>query len=241
MANVLVIGPHPDDQEIGMGGTIALLAAQGHNVLLADMTDGCPTPVGDRPTRLAEAHAALAELSPPDRPLRRVLLDLPNRRVEHTLHARHLVAGLIRAHQASIVFCPHPQDAHPDHLATTRIVEDARFDAKLTKIDMPVPPGFAAIGPPIYPKWLFYYYCSHLRRVPDPSFIVDTSSTHERKVRAVLAYASQFVHNEKNRSVVDWLAAEDRFLGSRIGARAGEGFWTREPLGLTSLDSIVAF
>lgn len=241
MANILVIGPHPDDQEIGMGGTIALLAAQGHNVLIADMTDGCPTPVGDRPTRLAEAQAALTHLSPPGRPLRRVLLDLPNRRVEHTLHARHLVAGLIRAHQASIVFCPHPQDAHPDHLATTRIVEDARFDAKLTKVDMPVPPGFDTIGPPIYPTWLFYYYCSHLRRVPDPAFIINTTSTHEAKVRAVLAYESQFVHNHKNRSVVDWLAAEDRFLGSRIGARAGEGFWTREPLGLSSLDSLAAF
>ena len=42
MARVLIIGPHPDDQEIGMGGTIALLHAQGHDVLIGDMTDGCP-------------------------------------------------------------------------------------------------------------------------------------------------------------------------------------------------------
>jgi bacillithiol biosynthesis deacetylase BshB1 len=234
MANILVIGPHPDDQEIGMGGTIALLAAQGHNVLLGDMTDGCPTPVGDRPTRLAEAAEAAKILN-----VRRVLLDLPNRRVQHTIEARHMVAGLIRAHQAAIVFCPHPEDAHPDHLATTRIVEDARFDAKLTKVEMPVPPGYSSIGPPLYPKWLFYYYCSHLRRVPDPSFIVDTTTTHEAKVRAVLAYKSQFVENEKNRGVVDWLAAEDRFMGSRIGTRAGEAFWTREPMGLGSLGGMV--
>jgi N-acetylglucosamine malate deacetylase 1 len=234
MANILVIGPHPDDQEIGMGGTIALLAAQGHDVLLCDMTDGCPTPVGDRPTRLAEAAEAAKVLG-----VKRVLLDLPNRRVQHTLEARHTVAGLIRAHQATIVFCPHPEDAHPDHLATTRIVEDARFDAKLTKIEMPVPPGFGTIGPPLYPKWLFYYYCSHLRRMPDPTFLIDTSATHEAKVRAVLAYRSQFIDNEKNRSVVEWLAAEDRFLGSRIGTRAAEGFWTREPLGLTGLSGIL--
>lgn len=235
MARILIIGPHPDDQEIGMGGTIALLHAQGHDVLLADMTDGCPTPVGDRPTRLAEAQAAAAELGG----VRRVLLDLPNRRVQHTLEARHLVAGLIRAHQASMVFCPHPEDAHPDHVATTRIVEDARFDAKLTKVDMPTPPGFAGIGPPIYPKWLFYYYCSHLRSVPSPSFIVDTTTTHEKKIRSVLAYKSQFVDNKKNRGVVDWLGAEDRFMGSRIGARAGEAFWTREPVGLTSLAGLL--
>lgn len=231
MARILIIGPHPDDQELGMGGTIALLHAQGHDVLLADMTDGCPTPVGDRPTRLAEAAEAAQALGG----VKRVLLDLPNRRVQHSLETRHLVAGLIRAHQASIVFCPHPEDAHPDHVATTRIVEDARFDAKLTKVDMPTPPGFASIGPPIYPKWLFYYYCTHLRSVPSPSFIVDTSATHERKIASVLAYRSQFVENEKNRGVVDWLKAEDRFIGSRIGATAGEAFWTREPVGLTSL------
>ena len=234
MAKILVIGPHPDDQEIGMGGTIALLIAQGHDVLLCDMTDGCPTPVGDRPTRLAEAAEAAKVLG-----VKRVLLDLPNRRVQHTLEARHMVAGLIRAHQATIVFCPHPEDAHPDHLATTRIVEDARFDAKLTKVEMPVPPGFAEIGPPLYPKWLFYYYCSHLRRMPDPTFLIDTTTTHESKIRAILAYKSQFVDHAKNRDVVEWLRAQDLYLGSRIGCKAAEGFFTKEPLGLTGLSSVL--
>ncbi len=221
-----------------MGGTIALLAAQGHDVLIADVTDGCPTPLGDRPTRLSEAAAAARELSPPGKPLRRVLLDLPNRRVQHTLEARHLVAGLIRAHQAEIIFCPHPEDAHPDHIATTRIVEDARFDAKLTKVEMPVPPGFDSIGPPVYPKWIFYYYCSHLRAVPSPSFVIDTSSTFEAKLRSLRAYRSQFVDNEKNRQVLVWLEAQDRYMGSRIGAAAGEAFFTKEPLGLGSISSI---
>ena len=59
MANILVVGPHPDDQEIGMGGTIARLAHQGHNILLCDVTDGSPTPRGDRASRLVEARAAL--------------------------------------------------------------------------------------------------------------------------------------------------------------------------------------
>lgn len=234
MAKILIIGPHPDDQEIGMGGTIALLVSQGHDVLLCDMTDGCPTPVGDRPTRLAEAAEAAKVLG-----VKRVLLDLPNRRVQHTLEARHIVAGLIRAHQATIVFCPHPEDAHPDHLATTRIVEDARFDAKLTKVEMPVPSGFTEIGPPLYPKWLFYYYCSHLRRMPDPTFLIDTTTTHEAKIRAILAYKSQFVDHAKNRDVVEWLRAQDLYLGSRIGTKAAEGFYTKEPLGLTGLSSVL--
>ena len=55
MANIIVVGPHPDDQELGMGGTIARLAEQGHDVLLLDMTDGEPTPHGSREMRAREA------------------------------------------------------------------------------------------------------------------------------------------------------------------------------------------
>jgi LmbE family N-acetylglucosaminyl deacetylase len=130
-----------------MGGTIALLAEQGHNILLLDITDGSPTPHGDRATRLPEAEAARKALCPPQHlidagkafPVKRLLLDLPNRMVEHTVENRHKVAGVYRAHQAQIIFAPHWEDAHPDHLAVTKIAADARFDAKLTKIDMPRP------------------------------------------------------------------------------------------------------
>lgn len=242
--NILVIGPHPDDQEIGMGGTIARLAAQGHDVLLLDLTDGSPTPHGDRASRLVEAERARAALSPSvdaagSKPVRRVLLDLPNRTLTHSIEARHKIAGVIRAHQAQVLFMPHPEDAHPDHIAATRLGEDARFDAKLTKIEMPVPPGYSSVGPPIYPKWCFYYYCSHLRSVPSPSFIVDTTGYAERKYASLRAYATQFLVNPTNAKVIEWIQAEDRFFGSRIGAETGEAFWTREPLGLGSLDGLV--
>jgi bacillithiol biosynthesis deacetylase BshB1 len=234
MANVLVIGPHPDDQELGMGGTIARLASQGHDVLLLDVTDGCPTPRGDRPTRLAEAAEAAKELSGPGKTIRRVLLDLPNRRVVHSIESRHAIAGVIRAHQASVLFIPHPEDAHPDHLAVTRNAEDARFDAKLTSLSLPGDLG----KPPLYPRWVFYYYCSHLRKVPDPSFIMDISGFEERKARAIAAYKSQFAQNPLNVQVPEWIAAADRYFGSRIGTGAGEPFWCREPLGLTGLDGL---
>jgi LmbE family N-acetylglucosaminyl deacetylase len=235
LANILVIGPHPDDQELGMGGTIALLASNGHDVLLLDVTDGCPTPRGDRPTRLAEAAEAAKELSPPGgKPVRRHLLDLPNRRVVHSIEARHAVAGVIRAHQASVLFIPHPEDAHPDHIAVTRIAEDARFDAKLTGLPLPGDLG----RPPLYPRWVFYYYCSHLRRVPDPSFIMDTSSFANPKTRAIAAYRSQFADNPANVKVPEWIAAADRYFGSRIGTMAGEPFYCKEPLGLRGLEGL---
>lgn len=234
MANVIVFAPHPDDAEIGMGGAIALLARQGHRVLIVDATDGCPTPVGDRATRLAEAEEARRILSHDDNRVERVLLDLKNREVSHTLAGRHAFAGQIRAHQAHIVFAPHPLDAHPDHTAVTRMAEDARFDAKLTGVSMPGDNG----RPPIYPRWFFYYYCSHLRRVPDPSFIIDTSAHAEQKRRSLEAYRSQFVDNPAGRDLPARLSAQDAFFGSRIAAAAGEPFFTHEPLGLGGLEGL---
>lgn len=224
--SILVVAAHPDDAEIGMGGTIARLAQQGHEVLICDMTDGSPTPRGDRASRLVEAREALAALQPtmtgpvgpvgPARPIRRILLNLPNRTLEHSIATRHALAGVMRMCRAQVVFVPHWEDAHPDHIAATRIAEDARFDAKLTRVDMPVPPlvpewadlapealregrdggGGVVVGvvsrEPIYPQWMFYYDISHLRRAIVPSFCMDITGFESAKQRSVRAYRSQF-------------------------------------------------
>ncbi|MFG0327416.1 MAG: PIG-L deacetylase family protein [Phycisphaerales bacterium JB037] len=250
MARVLVVGPHPDDQELGMGATIARLAQQGHEVLLLDVTNGEPTPFGDPATRRAEALRAAEILSPDPakfpgaRPVRRLLLGLPNRFVTHDIESRHAVAGVIRAHQAEIIFTPYFEDAHPDHLAVTRIVQDARFDAKLSKIDMPTPvdgwTGEAhAVGDPLYPRWLFYYYATHLRWVADPNFLIDATGFVAQKIESIRAYHTQFVLPEKNRRVVEWVEAAATYFGSRIGTDAAEPFYTKEPIGLGGLDSLV--
>ncbi len=241
---ILVAGPHPDDQELGMGGAIARLAAQGHDVLLLDVTDGEPTPHGDHDTRAKEAAEAARILSKDcEKPIKRLLLGLPNRTVEHTIEARHKVAGVIRAWQADMIFTPFFEDAHPDHRAVTRIVEDARFDAKLTKIDMPTPTDAwtgesMPLGDPVYPKWLFYYYATHLRWVANPSFVLDITGQVETKIASIKAYHTQFVLPEKNRRVVEWVEASATYFGSRIGTEAGEPFFTKEPVGLASLDAL---
>jgi bacillithiol biosynthesis deacetylase BshB1 len=245
MTNVLVVGPHPDDQELGMGGTIARLAEQGHDVLLLDMTNGEPTPYGDPETRALEAQAAAEALSPdpaafPEgKPVRRVHLGLRNRFVEHTIEARHAVAGVIRAHRAEILFVPYFEDAHPDHIAVTRIAEDARFDAKLTGLEMPTPKGLTP-GKPCHPRWLFYYYCTHLRITPQPTFVFDVTGCEAKKEAAILAYHSQFVANRKNRPVVEWVMNATQFVGSRIGTAAGEPFFAREPVGMAGLSALPA-
>jgi len=226
MANILAVGPHPDDQELGMGGTVIRLAQQGHRVLLLDITNGEPTPMGS-PAQREKEWTAAAELMG----VERRLLGLTNREVMHTLAARHAVAGVIREHQADIIFVPYEQDAHPDHRAVTRIVEDARFDAKLSNIDLP--------GEPCYPKWLFYYYATHLRWVADPSFCLDITEQMDTKEAAIKAYESQFVWPEKNRRVVEWVREFNGYMGSRIGVRYAEPFFTKEPLGLSSLGGLL--
>jgi len=232
--NILVVGPHPDDQELGMGGTVARLASQGHHVLVLDMTNGEPTPHGSVAQREIEWTAALEVLNRQAAhggKVTRRLLGLKNREVEHTLEARHAMAGVIREHQANMIFLPFDQDAHPDHRAVTRIVEDARFDAKLTKTDLP--------GEPIYPKWMIYYYCTHLRWVVDPSFCLDITEQMDLKEDSIKAYETQFVIPEKNRRVVEFVREMNGYMGSRIGVRYAEPFFTKEPLGLSSLDGLV--
>jgi bacillithiol biosynthesis deacetylase BshB1 len=224
MASILVIGPHPDDQELGMGGSIARLASQGHRVHLVDMTNGEPTPLGTPEKRAAESAAAAKILG-----IGRTLVGLPNRQVVHSIEARHKVAAVIRVHRPDWIFLPFPIDAHPDHVAVTRIGEDARFDAKLTKSDIP--------GDPWYPKRIIYYYCTHLRMNFQPTFCLDISGQIDTKIAAVLAYDSQFVANKS--PVTEMVKTLNGYFGGRIGTAYAEPFFTYEALGFSGLDQLI--
>ena len=224
--NIVVAAPHPDDAELGMGGTIARLVTEGHRVLILDLTDGEPTPYGTPQRRAAESAAADAILG-----CERRNLGLPNRALVHSLSARHAVANVLRTFRCEILFAPHPDDTHPDHLAATRIVEDARFDAKLTKC--------ALEGEAIHPRRLIHYYCTHLRAMPDPTFALDISPWRANKRAAILAYPSQVTDHAPNRARVSTIEARDAFVGSRIGVEAAEPFWCRELLGVTSLAALL--
>src|SRR4051812_6677178 len=219
MASILVFGPHPDDQELGMGGTVAKLVKQGHKVHLVDMTNGEPTPFGSVETRAKESAVAAKVLG-----VGRTLVGLKNREVVHNIEARHRVAAVIRAHRPDWIFVPYPVDAHPDHVAVTRICEDARFDAKLSKTDIP--------GDPWYPKRVIYYFCTHLRMSFQPTFCVDVSDTIEVKARAVAAYKTQFGHQM---AVLDMVNNISAYFGGRIGPAHAEPFFTHEVLGLGGL------
>ncbi len=225
MATILVVGPHPDDQELGMGGSIVKLARQGHRVHLLDVTNGEPTPRGSPEIRAREAAAAAKIMG-----VERTLLGLPNRFVEHTIENRHKMAAAYRQIRPDWIFLPYPIDAHPDHVAVTRIGEDARFDAKLTK--MPSIPG-----EPCYPKRIIYYFCTHLRMDFKPTFCLDISDTIDIKLQAIRAYESQMV--QINSDVPEMVKTMNGYFGGRIGTKYAEPFFTYEALGFGGLDQLI--
>jgi bacillithiol biosynthesis deacetylase BshB1 len=224
MASILVIGPHPDDEELGMGGTIARLVEQGHRVHLVDMTTGEPTPLGSPEIRQRESAAAAKILG-----VERTQVGLINRQVTHDLASRHKLAAIIRVHKPNIIFLPFPLDAHPDHVAVTRIGEDARFDAKLSKSDIP--------GEPWYPKRIIYYFCTHLLLSFQPTFCIDITGQMQKKFAAVAAYESQFTWNKSK--VPEMLKILNGYFGGRIGTEYAEPFFTHEVLGLSGLNEVI--
>lgn len=124
-----------------------------------------------------------------------------------------------------LVFAPHPDDVELG-MAAMRLIEDARFDAKLTKTDIPEQPH--------HPEKIIYYYCTHLRLHVDPSFVVDVSSAYPRKTAALEAYESQFFVSRGSDAgkVPDLIRLRDRYFGGRIGIEFGEPFRTHELVGL---------
>lgn len=227
--DVLVIAPHPDDAELGMGGAILKLKAEGKKVGILDLTSGEPTPFGSLEKRAAETAAATEILGIDWRDN----LGLPNRSLEPTLAAREKLASAIRLLRPKWLFAPYWEDAHPDHLAATQLVDAARFWAKLSKTDMP--------GEPFHPQRIYNYYCVHLKMTPQPAFVLDISEYWERKFESIRCYYSQFIEGRPQEypTFLDKLHDEASYWGKTIGTRYGEPFTSREPIGLASMGSLV--
>ena len=139
----LVVSPHPDDAELAIAGTIIKLRQKGHRVFLVDLSSGEPTPYGNETKRKKETIKANKIL----KIAKRVNLGLENRYLFDSKQARLLLDEQIRLFKPDILLCPSAQDAHPDHLACSKIAEGARFYAKYTKLKLK--------GKPYYPFHLF--------------------------------------------------------------------------------------
>jgi bacillithiol biosynthesis deacetylase BshB1 len=221
----LVIAAHPDDAELGAGGAILSLRAQGLSVGVLDLTDGEPTPHGSPEIRQRETEAASTILG-----LNwRGNLRLPNRSLVADLDARRRLAVALRQQRPRYLLAPYWEDAHPDHVAASALVDAARFWAKLTKTDMP--------GEPHFPKRIYYYFSVHLRLHPKPSFVLDITSHIDGKMQALACYHSQFVIGRPSTppTMLDDLRERARYWGWTVGVGFGEPFVMREEVGLHSL------
>jgi bacillithiol biosynthesis deacetylase BshB1 len=224
----LVVAPHPDDAELGMGGTMVKLLRAGRRVAVADLTSGEPTPFGTPARRRRETAAATRRLGL----TQRLNLGLKNRALEATLANRRRLAEVYRLLRPRVLFIPYWDDAHPDHLAACELAVHARFHAKLTKTDMK--------GEPHYPPRVVYYYCTHLRRHADVAFVIDVSAEMQAKLAAVECYRSQFHDGRgaKAGAVVQFVGEINRYWGRMIGREYGEPFAVRETLGIDSPEHV---
>src|SRR4051794_13307655 len=222
MLDALVIAPHPDDAELGVGGTIVRLIGQGWRVGILDLTSGEPTPLGSPERRAEETAAANRALGDPWRKN----LGLPNRSLEPSLAHRRALAAVFRATRPRLIFAPYWEDAHPDHTAATRLVDEARFWSKLSKSDIP--------GAPFHPARILYYFSVHLRTAEPPTLLPDIPAQPDPRVAARGCYRPNRVdtHPAGKPGVIASVCDRTRFWGHLAGVLHAEPFASREPVAL---------
>lgn len=223
--DVIAVGAHPDDAEIAVGGTLALLVRQGYRVGIVDLTDGEPTPGSPGPeVRLAEAQAAAHILGVH----MRQTLDLPNRKLFDTFEARVLLARIFRRYRPQIVLgiADKTPLASPDHWQAMQITDAAVFYARLTKWD----DEFDGLPVHTIRQLLWYPLGFGTLKAGDPAgaMIVDISETLQTKLAAIRAYATQFPPTKER--VFQLVESQARVLGLSSGLAAGEMLIAPKPV-----------
>jgi bacillithiol biosynthesis deacetylase BshB1 len=214
-ADVLVLAPHPDDAEIACGGTMLKLVRKGLRVAVVDLTRGEKGSRGSAEVRAREADAAAKKLGL----LARENLGLPDTELADDARALRAVLPVIRRYRPALLLAPHSSDHHPDHAAAHAICRRAWFHAGLKQV---LPDAGAAFRP----ERVLWYPGNDL--VP-PSIVVDISDVVADKLAAIKCYVSQMEGRERAHFVhrldpLERVELRDRFYGSRVGVRAGEGF-----------------
>lgn len=224
MLDILVFGAHPDDAEIGMAGTIAKHSKEGFRVGIIDLTEAEMSSNGTVEQRREEArHAAeVLQLAVRDN------LHLPDRGLQTSMEHIDAVVAAIRKHRPRILFMPYWEDRHPDHIACSRIVQEAAFNAKLWRY-MPELPAHSV-------EQTYYYF---INDVADSQILVDVSDVYDQKRKSLYAYRSQFmkpdgdnnfVETPLNQNYVERVVARDSLLGQTRGFMYTEGFVAKGPL-----------
>jgi N-acetylglucosamine malate deacetylase 1 len=226
--HVLAIAAHRDDAEQTCGGTLLKMAQRGHRTGILDLTQG---EMGTRGTsgerkREAEEAASILEVS------WRQALDIPDGRVENTWENRLKVARVIRHQRPAVVILPYWQGRHPDHYTASGLGYEACFLAGLAKLTLTQQGLSGGSLPPHRPFKIIYATLYYDIR---PTFVVDISEQFEARLRAILAYRSQFSDQDEGKDLFpaqseirSRVEAMARFYGMLAGVTYAEPFLQKE-------------
>lgn len=218
--DVLAFGAHPDDIEIGCGGTLIKLVDMGFTVAMADMVRGEMGTRGTVETRKAEAAAAAKIIGV----TARENLALADGNIQVTEEAKRKVAEVVRSYRPRLVFIPYYEDRHPDHYHASEVAYEGIFLAGLTRFET----GQDSYRPPQVLYYMGWYEFK-------PTFTVDITAQFERKMEAIYAFSTQFKPNDTfykqtrlTSREYNWgLVHRMAYYGSLIGKQYGEGFLVR--------------
>ena len=224
--DVLAVGAHPDDVELGVGGLIHKLTQRGLKVAILDLTRGEMSSRGTVEERAAEASRGAEIMGV----AHRENAGLPDGAVANTHDQQLRVIPFLRRYRPRVLLATMDNDRHPDHRAAHALVRDAAYFSGLARIETDAVP----YRPPIS-----YYYHPYYEDGP-PTFIIDISEHFEAKLEALRAHASQF-HNPGYQGVAtlissaafwDSIRTRAAYWGNRINAVYGEPLYAPGPVGL---------
>ncbi|MBI5267510.1 MAG: bacillithiol biosynthesis deacetylase BshB1 [candidate division Zixibacteria bacterium] len=219
--DLLSIGAHPDDVEVGTGGVLIDLGKRGYKCGIVILTQGEMGTGGTAEIRAEEVREAARILGVD------ILetFDWGDTRLEDTYQHRLDLARIIRAARPKIILAPYPhvghgrRQSHPDHVASGVIAINAANLAALKKVDIP--------GEPHLVTRIFHYF---LPPQVYPNFVVDITPHYDQWIAALSAHRSQFLNPEKSRDYIELLTTMARSFGMQARCKYGQGFYAVEPV-----------
>lgn len=235
--DILAFGVHPDDVELGCSGTIIASIAQGKKAAVVDLTQGELGTRGTAETRKQEAAAAAEAMGLHAREN----LQMADGFFQLTEENTRKVITVIRKYQPEIILCNAPEDRHPDHGRSSRLVSDAAFLSGLRKIETEYEGKKQEQWRPSY---VFHYIQD---RYLKPDFLFDISDYYEQKIQSIRAYTTQFMSEDNSEpqtyisspDFIDVIKARAVMMGKRIGVTYAEGYITTKMIGVTSFDALI--
>jgi bacillithiol biosynthesis deacetylase BshB1 len=235
--DILAFGVHPDDVELSCAGVLLVEKKNGKKTGIIDLTGGELGTRGTAETRKTEAANAARILGVE---VRENLGMADGFFQNDEVHQRKIITAL-RAYQPEIILCNAPEDRHPDHGRSSKLVADAAFLSGLKKIQTTLDGKDQEAW---RPKYVFRYIQD---RMLQPDFVIDITDVFEKKIEAIKAYKTQFLSSsadgpETYISTPDFLDSvvyRHKWFGKMIGVKYAEGFISEKMVGLKNFDSII--